>query len=81
MYIQYYYNFSVGKNTHLINLYETYTEEEGLADLKNTFEETQMNKILLKIVDFPKNQTIELVILMRSRDSGIISPTGEYFKY
>lgn len=83
MIVQYYFNFSVGKSTHLINIYSTYTEESGLDYFLETYENTRISGIVefLKKKNIPKIQLSELKDLMKTRGSGIITEEGYYFKY
>ena len=78
--IQYTRNFAVGTSTHVIRVYETYTNENGLDGLIDERESTRMTECL-KGLDMTPEQAVRVKALMREKANGIILPSGEFKNY
>lgn len=79
---RYYRNFSVGQSTHIVKIYDKYTDESGLENELEEFESGRMLEIVNRIKKYLTTVQLEgIKDLMRDKQDGIILPDGKYKKY
>ena len=77
MYARYIRNFAIGKSTHIVEVYERYTDENGLVG--NPVYSRESGRINDCLSGLPVNKTqIQLLRnLARNREDMIVHPDGK----
>lgn len=81
---RYSYVFSIGMNTHRLQIYSSYTRESGLKDVVYDIEAARMTDLLRLFADSGYYNEVQAKCVEdagRSREDGIYSPEGKYYKY
>ncbi len=77
MNIRYFRNFSVGTSTHIVKLYDVYTDEQGLDGFVREVESTRIADIVKEIKsDLTEAQIRDLRICMKDKTDVIILTDG-----
>lgn len=77
IYVSYFRNFSVGRSTHVLDLYSSYTDDLGLTEHIGRRESTRITECL-KDLALTTIQRAELKKIMGEKMDGIILPDGSY---
>lgn len=66
--IRYLYNFCVGQNTHIVRVYDSYSEEDGLGDPIMELESPRLRDVV---------KGSHLTAVQRKRLKGVASDRGD----
>lgn len=78
--VQYTRNFAIGKSTHIVKVYDEYTQEYGLMNLVDECESGRIAECIKKLGI--KGDMVERVkYLARNRQDGILIEDGSFKNY